>query len=153
MKKVKNKDEEMAARDEVDDKKRKKIEDEYEKLLGKCSKAIDMASTEFWLEGFRERGRERDNAFKQLVDFLVIKPYELQLKTQLSEFNSAFTKLKKAIDAVDEYTRDVKGAVENLQSYITDYPKLPLFESGIAKTADFNFKTGVCRIVKMKKTI
>jgi len=32
----------------------------------------------------------------------------------LKEFNSFYTKLKNAIDAVDEYTKDLRAAVENL---------------------------------------
>jgi len=149
---VGNKEEEIKARTEYDKKQEKKVQDGYDKLLIVVGKAVSMSKDPFFISGFKARCKVRDLAFKNMVKFLEIKPYELQQKSELKEFNSNFTDLKKSIDAVDEFTRDLRGAVESLQTYISDYPDMPLFQSGISKTADFNLKTGEVSIVLLAKS-
>jgi len=153
MKRAKNKGEELKQRSEYDEKKEEKVKDGYEKLLEEACKAAANSLDPFYISSFKNRCKERDRELKSMVDFLKIKPYELQQKSELKEFNSFYTKLKNAIDAVDEYTKDLRAAVENLQTYIRDYPDMPLFQSNICKTADFNLKTGEVSIVLLVKRI
>ena len=145
------KDEEMKAKEVIDEKQKKTVYAQYEKKIAFVKEARTLSADPAFIRGLKARVKRRDDAYKSLIKFLEIKPYELQIKEDLKEFNKYTKDLKESIEDINEFTRDLKAVVEDLQAFVNHYDDAALFYKEINTNADFNLKTCAVTLAKIKR--
>lgn len=150
-KKAVNKKEEQEIRSDYDEKQYQTTLGRYDRLIMKLKEAQVMTFDSFWIRGFKERSKRRDDAWKCLKTFLDNKPEQVQVKEQLKEFNSSSKNLKDAIEDLNEYVRDAIKAVEELDEFLASYYEAPLFKKEFPLKGDYNLKTGAVTTKKRLK--
>lgn len=136
---ARNKEEEIAAREESD---YNNVKEEYEDKLKRVELAEEMSLTSFWKQGFKKRRELLDKthkAFKAEVeeksadDYDSVESIKTLNKTKLDYTN--------ALKDFDTFTFDVQHAIDVLHAF-HEREERPLLKDMSFKTAAFSRKTG-----------
>lgn len=138
-KNARNKEEEMAAREEVD---YNNTKEEYDDKLKRVELAEEMALTEFYKQGFKSRRETLDKtrkAFQQEAEEKSADDYDSE--ESIKAINKAKLNYTNALKEFDSYTADVQFAIDVLHAF-NDREDQPLLNDMAFKTATFSRKTG-----------
>jgi len=146
-KKVRNKEEEEAARLEGD---YNNHVDEYEDKKKGVVLAIDMVETAFWKLGFKTRRDTYDRTHKAFIACTEEQDAEdydsIEYMKALNKTKLAFSKAAKDFD---NFVADVQFSVDVLHTFC-QREDLPLFADLTLMTAKFSRKTGKITMKKVK---
>lgn len=146
-KKARNKDEEREVREEqeID-----VIGAGYRKMLTKAENARDIASSEYWHKGFKNRHSKVEAALKRVQESLKgAKPKIFDTVKDVADMKKHVEGLRLAVESKDLYCFDVKFDALELETFCRGHT---IFRetAAIEKTAKFNNESGTVELTKNK---
>ena len=137
-----NKEQELTARQKAD---QSTAIERYNILFAKVDSARQVTADPYWLEGYEQRTKEKNQAFKDIQIVAKQQTTSINHKVDLTDMKKALKQVEKACDRLDEYRADMVADVETLQAFVKQWQ---LFKTEMPKTATYDFKTGQVVVAK-----